>query len=233
MDSGRDAGSEVRDRIVAAGYALLTGGGIDALSTRAVCAAARIQAPTIYRIFGHKQGLIDAVADHGFDAYVQARPARPPCADPVDGLRRGWDLHVQFGLDQPTLYVLIYGQSRPGPLPPAAARAAEMLGHRIRRVAEAGRLRVAEKHAAHLIRAGACGTALTLIGMPEDARDAELSQLARESIISTVTTGPPPTVEPDLVSAALHVRAALSSTSALTAREAALLEEWIDRIARP
>lgn len=239
MTSGPDAPVEpdtdntTRNRVVDVALQLLIDHGPAALSTRAVCRAADVQAPTIYRIFGHKQGLIDAATARGFAVYATEHSVGTPCSDPVDGLRRGWNLHVQFALDHPTLYVLIYGQPRPGPQPPAAAHAGEMLGRRIRRVAEAGRLRLAEKYAAALLQAGARGTALTLIGTPEDLRDLEISHLARESLISTITTGPAPAARADLISAALQVRAALPMTTALTPRETSLLEEWIDRITVP
>jgi AcrR family transcriptional regulator len=38
------------------------------VSTRAVSAAARVQAPTICRIFGDKRGLLDAVARYCFSS---------------------------------------------------------------------------------------------------------------------------------------------------------------------
>ncbi len=224
-----------RDRILRAALDIVGAGGPAALSTRAVCAAAHVQAPTIYRIFGDKQGLMDAVAAHGFATYAQQKLVGKPCADPVDGLRRGWDLHIQFALDHPALYVMTYGQPRPGPLPPAAANAADMLAGRIRRVAQEGRLRLTEKHAAQLMRAGASGVALALIGTPEIKRDLTLSHLAREAIMNAIATQPSTGggVEPDLISSALHVRSALSRATRLSSRERDLLEEWIDRITDP
>lgn len=80
----------------------LESGGRDALTTRAVAASAGVQAPAIYRLFGDKRGLIDAVAEHGYQAYLSTK--RPTGGlDPVDGLRVGWDLHVEFGLANPAL----------------------------------------------------------------------------------------------------------------------------------
>ncbi len=223
-----------RDRILRAAIDLISVGGPEALSTRAVCSAAHVQAPTIYRIFGDKQGLLDAVAAHGFATYARRHAGGRPVADPVDGLRRGWDLHVQFGLDQPALYVMTYGQPHPGPMSPAAADAAHRLAGRLRRVAEAGRLRLTEKHAAQLMTAGASGVTLALIGTPEDSRDLTLSRLAREAIIGTIAVDPSPAgSEPDLTSSALHLRTALHQTTRLTRRERDLLEEWIDRITEP
>src|SRR3982074_94034 len=34
-----------------------------------------VQAPTIYRLFGHKQGLLDAVATRGFTTYLNVKSA--------------------------------------------------------------------------------------------------------------------------------------------------------------
>ena len=50
---------------------LLREQGAAAVTTRAVAMAAGVQAPTIYRLFGDKDGLLDAVAE-----YVLAAQAR-------------------------------------------------------------------------------------------------------------------------------------------------------------
>jgi AcrR family transcriptional regulator len=82
--------------------------GPDAVSTRAVSAAAGVQAPTIYRLFGDKQGLLDVVASQGFRRYLADKASREPTDDPVQDLRDGWDAHVEMGLAQPALYRLMY-----------------------------------------------------------------------------------------------------------------------------
>ena len=71
-----------REKIVEAAAALLNEGGREAISTRAVSAAAGVQAPTIYRIFGDKQGLLDAVASHGFVSYLSGKTALEHSDDP-------------------------------------------------------------------------------------------------------------------------------------------------------
>jgi AcrR family transcriptional regulator len=222
-----------RERIIEAAAALLTGGGREAVSTRAVSAAAGVQAPTIYRIFGDKQGLLDAVASHGFATYLRGKAAMAPTGDPVEDLRRGWDLHVGFGLGQPAFYTLIYGEPRPGVESPAARAAAEILAEQVRRIAAAGRLRVSEERAAQLIHAAGSGLTLTLIALPPERRDPALSRLARESIVTAVTTKVRPYGEREsaLVASATALRAALPQASALTERERGLLAEWLDRLA--
>jgi AcrR family transcriptional regulator len=221
-----------RDRIVEAAAALLTQGGREAVSTRAVCAAAGVQAPAIYRLFGDMAGLLDAVAEYGLSSYLGDKKALAQSADPVEDLRRGWDLHVDFGLAQPAYYTLIYGDPRPGVESPAARQASSVLAERIQRVAQAGRLRVSEERAAHLVHAAGKGITLSLIAMPPDQRDLSLSTMARESVLATVctdATGDSRDSSP--VSAAVTLRSSLPQMSMLTANERALLGDWLERIA--
>jgi len=89
---------ETRERIIEAAAKLVAEGGIEAASTRAVTAAAGVQAPTLYRLFGDKQGLLDAVAAHGFDTYLVSKQAQLKTDDPIADVGAGFDLHVEFGL---------------------------------------------------------------------------------------------------------------------------------------
>jgi hypothetical protein len=127
----------------------------------------------------------------------------------------------------------MYGQPRPGASSPAALAAAEILARHIRRIAEAGRLRVPEDRAAALVHAAGCGTTLTLIATPEDRRDPRLSPTAREAVIAAITTDAPAAAVPGPVAAAVTLRAVLPQTDALTAPERGLMQEWLDRIANP
>jgi AcrR family transcriptional regulator len=180
-----------RERIVEAAAELLAAGGREAVSTRAVSAAAGVQAPTIYRLFGDKQGLLDAVAGNGIVEYLHSKTVRNPDPDPVADLRRGWDLHVGFGLAHPALYALVFGEPRPGVESPAERHSAALLAGIVRRIAESGRLRVSEERAAHLVHSTGRGITLTLIGMPPERRDPALAEFARESVIATITTDGP------------------------------------------
>lgn len=233
MTSGRSAeAARVRGRILTTAAALLASGGPDSVSIRAVSAAAGIQAPTIYRHFGSKQGLLDAVTQHGFAAHVRSHATLRPHADPVDDLRWGWDAHVAYALAHPHEYRMTYALSHPGSPHPAAAHAEEILVGRIQRIAEAGRLRVSEERATRLIEAGAAGAALRLLSDPEEHRDLGLSEAAREAIISAITTEPPDEPDDGPAAAAVHLRAALHHVPSFTPAERGLLREWLDRIAR-
>jgi AcrR family transcriptional regulator len=222
---------EPRERIVAAAAELLATGGRDAVSTRAVGAAAGVQAPTIYRLFGDKRGLLDAVVGEGYAAYVADKLARRGTDDPVEDLRRGWDLHVEFALANPALYVLMTEPRPDGPLPGTEEGLGYLRGL-FRRIAEAGRLAVSEEQALDLFGAAGQGATLMLLGRPEAQRDPALSVMAREAVVAAITTDAPVS-EPGVDAVARTLRALLPGVTVLSDPERALLADWLDRIATP
>jgi len=223
---------DMRARILAAAIDLVTTGGRDAVTTRAVAEAAGVQAPALYRLFGDKRGLLDAVAEHGFTTYLKEKKVRKPSRDPIDDLRTGWDLHIEFGLANPVIYSLMVGEPRAGQRSPAAEASFRILDELVRRIAVAGRLRVSEARAASLIHASGCGVVLTLLAIPEDQRDPGISESAREAVITAITTETPAHRKPGEAAAAIALRAVLSDATPLTSAELRLLKEWLDRLAR-
>ena len=210
--------------------------GAQAVSTRAVAAAAGIRAASLYQLFGDKDGLLAALAAHAFDRYLAEKGALAHTDDPVADLRRGWDAHVDFGLRHPAAYLLMHGTDRPGRRPPAAAAAHDLLLVLLDRAAAAGRLRVAPALAARLLQAAVSGVTTALVGAPDDDRDLEVSARMRETLVASLTTGPPPATDPGLASRALALDAALVAGHApaapLSPTETALLRDWLHRLAR-
>ncbi|WP_395298748.1 TetR/AcrR family transcriptional regulator [Kitasatospora hibisci] len=217
-----------RRRIVEAAIDLLERGGRDAVTTRAVADAAGLQPPALYRLFGDKEGLLDAVAEHGFAQFLAAKDHVGEDADPVRALRSGWDVAVEFGLANPALYVLMYGE-------PTRASAVyrvgvEILMARIRRLAVAGLLRVGEDLAAQIVNATARGAVLTWLSLPEGDRDPALLTAMREAMVGAVTSAEPAVRERGPAGAARALRASLPEQSVLTPAEQHLLAEWLTRL---
>ena len=227
VSTGRD---RTRTRIVEVAADLLASGGRDAVSTRAVAAAAGTQAPTIYRLFGDKEGLLDAVAEYGFASYLARKPVPQPGADPVEDLRAGWDLHISFGLDNPALFLLMYGDPRPGHTSPAAAAAFKVLQARVRSIAAAGRLRVSEHLAADMVHAAGCGTVITLLATPEALRTPHLSNATFGALAAAIATAEPRPRASGPVPAANALRAGLPDLTMLSPGERHVLDEWLGRI---
>ena len=237
-DDGAATALSPRDRILRAAEALLAKGGRAAVTTRAVSAAAGVQPPTIYRQFGDMQSLFDAVAEDWSARYLRAKVARGNTGDPVADLRAGWDTHVAFGLANPAFYALMYGDPRSGAMPTAAAEALGLLEGLVRRVAEAGRLRVGVDGAARMIHAAGVGVVLTLLAAGGEERDLAVSARTREAILAAVTTDTPPPGEPAAgagpgraAARAVALKAVLPEASdAFTPAERGLLAEWLDRL---
>jgi len=226
--SSRD---QTRAQLVEVAAHLLATEGPDAVTTRAVALAAGVQAPTIYRLFGDKNGLLDAVAEHGFASYLARKPPADAEADPVESLHAGWELHVGFGLANPGLFRLMYTALRTPQGQTVAAAGTRILRARVHKVAEAGRLRVTERRAVDLIHAAGTGIVFTLIDQAEHERDDTLADTAWESVCATILTSASTAPITGPAAAAVTLRAALPHLPALTAAERTLLGDWLDRIA--
>lgn len=219
--------SDPRSRIVEAAGRILARAGREALTTRAVAAAARVQAPTIYRLFGDKRGLLDAVVARGIATYMREKASHAPIADPIEDLRVGWDLHVAFGLANPAVYALM---ADPSLQLAAGKEGLHYLAQRIHRIALAGKLRVSEARAADLVHAAGLGTVLALLERPAAERDPGLSETAREAVIAAIATKTPVIQANRVATAAIALRAGLPELTALSPRERDLLDEWLSRI---
>lgn len=221
----------MRQRIVDAATRLLESEGRDAVTTRAVSAAAGVQPPTIYRLFTDMRGLLDAVAESGFDDYLRRKHEQRLTDDPVADLHAGWDLHVRFGLDYPAHYLLMYGQADAGHRPPAVQEAMARLRMLVERIAAAGQLTAGVDTVITMVHAACVGITLSLIASPPTERDLERSRRLREATIGAVT-GRPPVETPDLARLAIGLKAVLDdSDGVLSPGERALLDELLDRLA--
>ncbi|MEU9357109.1 TetR/AcrR family transcriptional regulator [Streptomyces sp. NPDC048301] len=227
-----------RRRIVEAAVELLEQGGAAAVSTRAVAAAAGVQPPAIYRHFGDKDGLLEAVAEYGYARFLESKRAQldPAPEDPVAELRRGWDMVVEFGVSRPELFEVMNRASGRG-ADTAHRVGLDILHGRVRRLAAGGWLRVDEELAAQIIQATGRGAVIAWRSTPEERRDPALLSILRESMVAAVTRTEPTlsVVESGPAPAARALRAALpdasGGTGVLSDGEHRLLREWLDRLA--
>ena len=243
---------DARDRLLLAAAELLHASQGEPISTRAICDRAGVRAPTLYHHFGDKQGLVDAVLNHGFKQFLSTRqsqtaPHDQGPGDPVDPLadiRAAWDNHVQFGLQHPTFYALIYGQVRPGKPCGVIDGVKAMLLDALKPAARQGKLRVSPADAAEQILAASVGVTLSLITQPPEQINLRLSKQVRDAMLQAIssdepaadTHGQPPPTDGTVATAAVALAAALDDAAAdapahsLSAGELALLREWLARL---
>lgn len=220
----------MRSDIVGVAARLLREQGIAALTTRGVAQAAGVQAPTLYRLFGDKDGLIDAVAEHVMATYVATKTDTAADAgdDPVEGLRSGWRTHIDFGLANPELYAILNTPGR-SQRSPATAMGIEVLRTLVRRLAAAGLLRVAEPRALAMIHAAGTGTVLALICVPADERDLGLSDAMFDAVLTAILATTAATADTTISTVAITFATMVPDLPALTDAERTLMAEWLER----
>ncbi|MQA33553.1 TetR/AcrR family transcriptional regulator [Modestobacter roseus] len=222
---GRDA---TRSALVEVAAALLRDAGPAAVTTRAVAQAAGVQPPTIYRLFGDKDGLLDAVAEQVFATWVAGKRLATETDDPVADLRAGWDGQIAFGLANPGLYGLLNEPGR-ATRSPATLAGIDVLRARVHRIAAAGRLRVSERRAVEMVHAAGTGAVLALLTQPPADRDLGLADAMWAALAAAVLTDEPPAAAGDTTAAAVAFRTVAPDLPGLTPAERALLSEWLDR----
>ncbi|MCX4817314.1 TetR/AcrR family transcriptional regulator [Streptomyces sp. NBC_01239] len=203
------------------------------VSTRAVCEAAGVQQPVLYRLFGDKDGLLAATVDHVWDQYLETKRAAEKSADPLQDLLAGWDSHVAFALAHPNAYKLMFAPALRS-MPEAAQEALRILRAVLERLAAQGRMRIAPEIAARMIMTATTGVALGLIMRPALYPDTALSTQVRDAMVQAILLDPAADTAPDDARAAAATTL-LSSLDDLTPQpftsaESALLGQWLTQI---
>lgn len=225
----------VRAALIAAAERQLAASADGDIATRAVAEEAGVTQPVLYRLFGDKRGLLDAVADTGLERYARRKTELEATEDPVADLYAGWDDHMAFAADNPALYQLMFA-----PRPQSAAttyeRILQLLEATLLRCAAAGALTTTPQLAAQLILPANIGVALGRIAQPRLFSDPALSHRARDAVFSAVLTDRAAPSGPDPVRAAarqLRSQLVLTGTDRLEPVETALLDRWLERIDQP
>ncbi len=234
----------VRNRIIETAAGLLAQSADLDVSTRAICDAAGVTAPTLYHHFGDKDGLLAAVVDFGWAAFLETKLAVAAVVHDhvADDVRAGWDNHVEFARDNPSFYKLMWT--------PAVAEgsgavreAYQMLFDRLELGAGRGQLRMSAETAARIVMSATTGAALSLISQPDLYGDGTFATQLREAVIAwiTVPQGAVPAThqherggELTIASAAATLSSRLAAEDTpLTAPEVALMQQWLRALADP
>jgi AcrR family transcriptional regulator len=224
---------DTRAKIVDVAARLLREQGPSAVTTRGVAEEAGVQAPAIYRLFGDKDGLLEAVAEHVMATYVSAKAAGVATAaaddvDPLADLRSGWEAQIAFGLANPSVFRLLSDPDRVMHSP-AARSGRHVLETRVHRVALTGRLRFGEPRCVDLMQAAAVGTIQALLSTPPDSRDPALPDAMYEAVLGQVLTDAPERPDGGRAATAVAFRAVVPSLDTLSEAERLLMAEWLDR----
>ncbi len=203
------------------------------ISTRAVCEAAGIGQPVLYRLFGDKDGLLAAVADRVWGDYLESKRAAVSSADVLADLRDGWDKHTAFALAHPHAYRLVFASSLSA-RSEAWEEAMGLLRGVLDRVAGQGLLRQSVDEVAHIVMAANSGIALALLLHPAQYPDPALSVSVRDATFRAILVDDGDAEARDAAdarrAAAATLQAEAGDLDLFTAGEFVLLREWLTRI---
>jgi AcrR family transcriptional regulator len=232
----------VKTRILEAASELLARSADADISTRAACEAAGVTAPTLYHHFGDKEGLLAAVVDSGWVAFLESKRATAAGVYEyvADDIRAGWDNHIEFARENPNFYKLMWSPAFSANST-AFREAFQMLYDRLELGAGRGQLRVSVETGARMIMSAVTGAALSLISQPELFGDPTFATQFREAVIAAVTVsadrpaGKRSTRDagaPTIATAAATLKSKLAlEDTPLTGPERALMEQWLTILA--
>jgi AcrR family transcriptional regulator len=232
-----------KSRILEAASELLARSADADISTRAVGEASGVTAPTLYHHFGDKEGLLAAVVDFGWAAFLESKRAAAAVVHEhvADDIRAGWDNHLEFARKNPNFYKLMWSpavSANSG----AFREAFQMLYDRLELGASRGQLGVSVETGARMVMSAVTGAALSVISQPDLFGDPTFATQLREAVIAavTVTTDRPSTGKrrthdrsaPTIATAASTLRSKLAAEDTpLTPPEQALMEQWLTTLA--
>jgi AcrR family transcriptional regulator len=223
-----------QSKIIDAAARILREHGPAAVTTRRVADEAGVQPPAIYRLFGDKGGLLDAVAEHVMAAFASSKAETVQAAsaddvDPLDDLRAGWQSQIAFGVANPALFRLLSDPTRVAGSP-GAQQGRRVLEARVHRIAAAGRLRVSEPRAVGMIQAAGVGVIQTLLATPPEHRDPELAEAMYDAVLAQILSDAPRLPDDGPIATAVTFRALAPDLSMLSKAERTLLDDWLARV---
>jgi AcrR family transcriptional regulator len=102
------------ERIALAAGKLVQREGADAVTMRRVAKSVGITPMALYRHFADRDGLLNALADAGFEELAARVVSTPMPAHPEQQLTRNLDVFLDFALEKPRLFELMFLQRREG-----------------------------------------------------------------------------------------------------------------------
>lgn len=181
---------DTETEILEAAIVILESKGLSGLTTRAVCEAAGIKSPTLYHHFGDKDGMERALIRRGLADFMQRKHQPPSSSDLLGQLRAGWDVALEFALERPALFSLLWQHSRTQPA--LVADAYTLMQSRVQRLVDTGRFQVPVDTAARAVWAASQGL-LSLAHQGPSRKDVEvISELLFNAVVEKLSNAQSP-----------------------------------------
>lgn len=126
------------DEIVDAAWQLVRAEGLAGLSMRDLAKEVGMQAQSLYSYFASKHAIYDAMYAQGCRDYIEREAELEPTGDPLTDLTTGVRFFVEFCIEDPARYQLMFQRTIPGFEPSAESYAIATEGFKALRARLAG-----------------------------------------------------------------------------------------------
>ena len=113
-DRRRERHMETRDEILDAATAMMREEGLGGLSLRGLARVVGMEPQSLYTYFPSKHAIYDALFARGNAELLALRDRVSEPADPVEAMRKGAKLYVEFCVEDPVRYQLLFQRTIPG-----------------------------------------------------------------------------------------------------------------------
>lgn len=174
-----------RDRILDAASRLLESEGIAGLTTRAVCDATGVTAPTLYHHFGNKDGLTSALVHQSIEDLIKKKRGSGSTGDSILDLTNGWNSWIGVAMEKPNLFRLMIASA--GNNASIMDEAYEIMRALVQQVADEGRLTCEPEKAARTIWAASNGILSMFLQGQETKEIGETADLMFQGLLLRLT----------------------------------------------
>jgi AcrR family transcriptional regulator len=179
--------ADMRQRFVEVTTQLVRKNGLADVSTRDICEAVGVKAPSLYHHFGDVATLHNAVIEHAFANYYAFWKDRSNIDDPYQRVRDGWDTYISFSQSEPELFAIVAQQNFTSDLPAPIVEAHLDLIEDLKIIHAIRALRYEPALSAQIFTAACIGVASMLAAQRHGIPTApELSAITREAVLGSL-----------------------------------------------
>lgn len=173
----------MQEKILRATAKIISSDGIKSASTRAICDAVGITAPTLYYYFKDKTELFDAVTQFAFEIHRENK-RRSRTDDAFANLRLYWNEYMQFCLSEPELHRTMMVAITEGRIVKTGYACFTDLVAEFKTLEATGILKHSALHCAQMYLGAAQGISMILMSTPKTRALPALSDSTRDVVLA-------------------------------------------------
>lgn len=173
----------MKEKILRAVSKIIAKGGLEAVSTRAVCTEVGISAPTLYHYFNNKSELLESVTLLAYERYTAKDIETLKKGSPLRALLKIWEIYFDFVDSETELYLVILNAHMRGRIPRAGYDLFQSTLAVFSRADKLGQLKFRPSVCAQIFYTSAQGSALVYLSQNKNHNMKKGIKLSRDICI--------------------------------------------------